>query len=37
MLAALIEGRLTFAPEFETRSYSFSGTATFDRLVERII
>ena len=37
MLAELIDGRLTFAPNFEARSYSFSGTATFDRQIEGII
>jgi hypothetical protein len=34
MLSKLIDGRLTFAPNAETRTYTFSGTATLGQLLE---
>jgi hypothetical protein len=37
MLAALINGRITFRPEPETGNYPFSGTGTFDALIEGIV
>jgi hypothetical protein len=37
MLAELIDGRLTFSPDFDTRSYTFAGTATFDKLIRGIV
>jgi site-specific DNA recombinase len=37
MLMKLIDARLTFTPDFEAKSYAFTGTATFDKLLEGLI
>jgi site-specific DNA recombinase len=37
MLAELIDGRLTFTPDFETRDYSFEGVGTLAKVLRGIV